>query len=337
MKRFVFTEDRPTDGQKPLWSVIEGDALHGLRLVPDNSVRCWVTSPPYYRKVDYGVKGQYGLERTVAEYIAQQAAVAREMLRASTSDANLFWVIQDTYNGSGGTGGDYRVGKGKYRVASIKGPREKGVARKAQLLVPERTRLAFADVGWVPILKLIWDKDDPRLWAHDRPSYSYEEILLFAASPDHFWNGDAVLIAGAKASQSQRSKPYTKRGTPGLYEPYGEQNPSDIKRNILRSMEKRGGNARVRAVLRIPSGMQPRITLNGELKRGRACFPQILADVCVALGSAPGDTVGDPYAGWGTTLLAALKMGRNAVGVELNPERVTIIEKRLEMTGYGRG
>jgi DNA modification methylase len=44
--------------------IITGNALEILFTLPDNSVDCCVTSPPYYALRDYGEAGQIGLERT---------------------------------------------------------------------------------------------------------------------------------------------------------------------------------------------------------------------------------------------------------------------------------
>ena len=49
-------------------TLLLGDALEQIRTLPDGSVDCIVTSPPYYSLRDYGVDGQYGLEDTPAQY-----------------------------------------------------------------------------------------------------------------------------------------------------------------------------------------------------------------------------------------------------------------------------
>lgn len=56
-------------------------------------------------------------------------------------------------------------------------------------------------------------------------------------------------------------------------------------------------------------------------------FPQALAHAVIDSYSSPGETVLDPFAGWGTTLVVAEKLGRRAVGVELVPERVAAIKQ----------
>jgi site-specific DNA-methyltransferase (cytosine-N4-specific) len=60
-----------------------------------------------------------------------------------------------------------------------------------------------------------------------------------------------------------------------------------------------------------------------------ATFPAELVEPCVALGSAPGQSILDPFIGSGTTGLVALKKRRRFVGIELNPEYLRIAEDRL--------
>ncbi len=60
-----------------------------------------------------------------------------------------------------------------------------------------------------------------------------------------------------------------------------------------------------------------------------AMMPMKLARRCVAITSRPDEAVLDPYAGSGTTLLAAQDLGRKWVGVELNPAFVDLIERRI--------
>ena len=60
-----------------------------------------------------------------------------------------------------------------------------------------------------------------------------------------------------------------------------------------------------------------------------ATFPRALVEPCLAIGSRPGDLVLDPFIGSGTVGQVALSMRRRFVGVELNPEYVTIAESRL--------
>ena len=55
------------------------DCLKGLKQLPDNSINCCVTSPPYWGLRDYGVEGQIGLEKTPEEYVSKMVEVFREV------------------------------------------------------------------------------------------------------------------------------------------------------------------------------------------------------------------------------------------------------------------
>ena len=90
----------------------------------------------------------------------------------------------------------------------------------------------------------------------------------------------------------------------------------------------RGPNRRrLRTVWDIPTEPQRR---NGVGDDHPAMMPMTLARRCVAITSRPHDVVLDPYAGSGTTLLAARDLGRAWVGVELNSVFVDLIERRIK-------
>ena len=77
-----------------------GDALSVLRTMPDGSVQCVVTSPPYFSLRDYGVDGQIGLEKTPTEYINKLVEVFREVRRVLRGDGVCWINIADSYASS---------------------------------------------------------------------------------------------------------------------------------------------------------------------------------------------------------------------------------------------
>ena len=88
----------------------------------------------------------------------------------------------------------------------------------------------------------------------------------------------------------------------------------------------RGPNERrLRTVWDIPT--EPR--KNGDVDDHPAIMPMSLANRCVSITTKPESVVLDPFAGSGTTLLAAQKLGRKWVGVELKASFVNLIERRM--------
>lgn len=93
------------------------------------------------------------------------------------------------------------------------------------------------------------------------------------------------------------------------------------------------------------------VSLVGEVKRGNvwkyvvgggnsvpygikhpATFPEKLAEDHILSWSNEGDTILDPMAGSGTTLKMAKKNNRNYIGIEIAPEYIDIINKRLTLS-----
>src|SRR5574343_879660 len=83
--------------------ILRGDCLDRLREMPDESVHCVVTSPPYYGLRDYGVDGQIGLEASPSEYIASLVAVFAEVKRVLHPTCVVFLNLGDSYSSGGGT------------------------------------------------------------------------------------------------------------------------------------------------------------------------------------------------------------------------------------------
>lgn len=90
----------------------------------------------------------------------------------------------------------------------------------------------------------------------------------------------------------------------------------------------RGPNGRrLRTTWVIPT--EPQRSTDGNGAGHPAVMPTELARRCIRLTSRPGDVVLDPYAGSGTTLVAAKDLERMWVGIELNPTFTDLMERRL--------
>lgn len=82
---------------KPDVKILVGDCLESLRTLPEESVHCVVTSPPYWGLRDYGVDGQIGLEPTFDEFLDRLVAVFEEVRRVLRKDGTCWVNLGSSY------------------------------------------------------------------------------------------------------------------------------------------------------------------------------------------------------------------------------------------------
>ena len=79
----------------------------------------------------------------------------------------------------------------------------------------------------------------------------------------------------------------------------------------------------------------PRVCGTFRERTGHPCqMPEGVLDRIIRVASEPGDLVLDPFAGSGTTLAVAKKLGRNYLGVELSEQYADGVRKRLQMIDF---
>lgn len=165
-----------SDEQVQLW---HGDSLAVLREMPDQSVDCCVTSPPYFGLRDYGVEGQYGLEASPAEYVETMRGLFAEVRRVLADDGTLWLNIGDSYVSR--SDGFNRGGNAPGKLQPLQRVRVPSEVPKNLRGMPWRTALALQDDGWVLRSDIIWHKvrADGRP-VPDRPKMAHEHVFLFA-------------------------------------------------------------------------------------------------------------------------------------------------------------
>lgn len=178
--------------------VVAADALAGLAAIPDGCVQSVVTSPPYWSLRDYNTVGQTGRAETLDEYLDALLAVFDETARILTKNGTLWVNIGDAYTS----------GRRKYRAADPKNPARAMTARpvtprglKAKELVglPWRFATAMQAAGWWWRADIIWYKPNCQPESvKDRPTRSYEHVLLFARSERYFYDRTAVVGPGGR-------------------------------------------------------------------------------------------------------------------------------------------
>ena len=122
--------------------------------VSDQSIDLIVTSPPYWKKRNYGVDGQIGLEESSEDYLTNLLKVFDECQRVLKDSGSMFIVIGDTFNSNG----------------SLQN-------------IPQRLSIELTDCGWLSGNWLVWHKTNPKFESvKTRWNTSNEFVLFFTKS-----------------------------------------------------------------------------------------------------------------------------------------------------------
>lgn len=183
--------------------IINANALH-LPLA-DNLMQACITSPPYWGLRDYSTADQLGLEKSpdclgwatgqpCGEcYVCHMVQVFREVRRVLRPDGTLWLNLGDSYNGSGGAGGDYGPGGLKDGQPRYPGRRVNGLKPKDLVGIPWRVALALQADGWYLRSDVIWHKPNPMPESvRDRPTKAHEYFFLLSKSEKYFYDAEAV-------------------------------------------------------------------------------------------------------------------------------------------------
>jgi DNA modification methylase len=173
--------------------ILQGDCIETMRGLPAGIVQTCVTSPPYYGLRDYGHEGQIGLEETPDAYVAKLVEVFREVKRLLRDDGTLWLNLGDSYNGSGGAGGDYGVGGLKEGQPKYPGRNIAALKPKDLIGIPWSVAFALRADGWYLRSDIIWHKPNPMPESvTDRPTKAHEYIFLLSKSRDYYYDSDAI-------------------------------------------------------------------------------------------------------------------------------------------------
>ena len=324
--------------------IIPGDCLAGLATLPDASVHCCVTSPPYWGLRDYGVDGQLGLEPTPAEYVEKMVAVFREVRRVLRDDGTLWLNLGDSYASVGHpkSSSGYGTTGLSGGIAQEHSPLRRennapGLKHKDLVGIPWRVAFALQADGWYLRSDIIWSKPNPMPESvTDRPTKAHEYLFLLSKSERYHYDYAAVAEAAASCADDPRNRwdrgydapPVQKQqkrvGRSGNTErkPATERGcPND---GVAGNVPWEGTTRNKRTVWTIPTEPFPGAHF--------AVMPTALVKPCILAGCPTGGTVLDPFTGSGTVAVVALENGCAFVGCEINPEYVEIARKRVGNT-----
>ena len=303
--------------------IIPGDCIESMRTLPDASVHCCVTSPPYWGLRDYGHDGQIGLESTPEAYVARMVEVFREVRRVLRDDGTCWVNLGDSYFGtgrgpthptgfhSGENGGSFPT-SGVYSHDTLKS--------KDLVGIPWRVAFALQADGWWLRQDIIWHKPNPMPESvRDRCTKAHEYVFLLTKSERYFYDAEAVSEAVVcvrgpgnkkplKGVEEDGEKHRTRAGLHKAAERWREEGPPESRNR--------------RSVWTI--------TTKPYSGAHFAVMPPDLVKPCIKAGCPEGGTVLDPFAGSGTTLAVAAELGRNGIGCELKPEYIGLAERRIK-------
>lgn len=313
-----FIEQKPAPGKSTI-EIRVGDCRDLLREMPDQSVHCIVTSPPYFGLRGYGVDGQIGLEQTPDEYVAELVAVFSDVRRVLRDDGTLWLNLGDSYAANRGYQVEQTKGGPKHGLAqAVSGRSQKasdyGLKQKDLIGIPWRVAFALQADGWYLRQDIIWHKPNPMPESvTDRCTKAHEYIFMFSKSPRYFYDAEAVKEPAVSTHNSGNG---FKRGARESY-----KNADGTPRGNDEQWVDIGGRRNRRSVW----------TVSTKPFKGAhfATFPPDLIEPCILAGCPVGGAVLDPFSGAGTTGLVAQQHGRDALLLELNPAYAAMARARL--------
>ena len=322
--------------------ILIGDVRDKLAELPDESVHCVVTSPPYGGLRDYGTAGQIGLEETFPAWLAIMVDVFREVRRVLRKDGVAWVQMGDCYNS--GTSAKRKapttgVDVGGWNDAEIDGGARvhfKGLKTKDLVGQPWRLAFALQDDGWWLRRDVIWSKPNamPET-VHDRPATAHEYLFLLTRSARYAYDAEAIKEQVSGTAHARGDGINAKIKVPGGWDT-GDGAHGTIHRDgrgkpEYRSRQNASFSSAVNELVETRNKRSvweiPTAPFSGA---HFATFPPALVEPCILAGCPKGGTVLAPVGGAGTTGLVADRHGRNAILIELNPEYAEIARKRIK-------
>lgn len=318
------------------------DVETALSAMPADSIDCVVTSPPYWGLRDYGVPGQIGLEPTLAEHLTVMVRVFEGIRRVLKPSGTLWLNYGDCYAAkvSGAPaavvkerGRDDRTFRDKpFSTIGAIGDGSGTLKPKDLCMIPNRLAIALQDAGWFVRSEIIWGKSNPMPdSAKDRPATAHEKIFLLTKAQRYAYDYKAVRQSASTTGspghlQSGRNRRIRVRQVPkdqgARRENASEASAYSESRN-LRNYE--------------PAPLSVWEFATSPFREAHfATFPPELAARAILAGAPSGGVVLDPFGGAGTTALVALRLGRNAQLIEINPDYAALAQRRIEEE-WGQG
>jgi DNA modification methylase len=181
------------------FDVLMGDARQRLSEIPDGSVNCCITSPPYFGLRDYQTEDQLGMEGTPEVFVSNLMAVFREVRRTLRKDGTLWLNLGDSYNAYNGNRGASTGSANKKHhkimpsLPTGSGLTVKTLKNKDLIGIPWMVAFALRADGWYLRQDIIWHKPNPMPESvKDRCTKAHEYIFLLSKSDRYHFDSDAI-------------------------------------------------------------------------------------------------------------------------------------------------
>lgn len=290
-----------------------GDCLEEMKKMPDESVDCVITSPPYWGLRDYGSEGQLGLEKTFVKYITKLCDIFDEVRRILKDEGTCWVNIGDTYGTQSGAMRDGKFGLKNTNNQQFIQPKS---LHKCLLQIPSRFAVEMIERGWILRNEIIWHKPNAMPQSvKDRFTHDFEKVFFFVKHKQY--------------SFAQQLEPFSMNTDVEYRRALRRKNAEkyNMKKPYANNFPKKFGNTAGRNKRSVWS-----IATKPSKEAHIAMFPEELVETPIRSGCPEGGVVMDPFMGSGTTGIVAKRLGRDFVGIEINSEYYEMAKKRVEET-----
>ena len=327
------------------WCIVQGDSAEVLTEVPTASVDICVTSPPYWSQRNYNNSSGLGNEASVQDYVSNLVQILRQVKRVLTPGGSLWLNLGDTYIKKQLVGVPWRVAlalqdDGWILRNDVIWDKEKGA--------PDNARDKLRNI-YEHIFHLV-----------KQPSYYYDvDAIRSAPGKPYFKNGRIVTATGVSGIKYERQIARSTHLTDGekqaalgaLNDALERVKTGELPdfRMIIRGTQRfthsdsadhsgRAQELKKKGYAILPyhkNGAKPtdiwRILPEDQWRKDKhyAVFPIELCELPIRSSCPPDGIVLDPFAGTGTALLAALQLGRRAIGIDSSAEFVEYAHERI--------
>ncbi len=332
----------------PRCTLFLGDAQTVLKQLSGSLVDCVVTSPPYYKVRRYNGAGptQIGHERTVDEYVERLVAVGRELLRAVTPTGSFWLNIGDVCRGKEFLGIPWQVA---FSMRDLGWKLRNEVIWHKPKHVPNasKDRLAPAHEQLFHFVKT------------DKPFYDMDAIREPPRRPIIRDDGSVMTPTGVSGSRYRHqilestalTEPEKRAALAALEEALervrkgslpdfrmlirGTQRPTHGDASDLSGRAKELETRGFAILTYHERGSAPTDVWTIQVEdavfpeKHFAVFPEALVERPIMATCPPTGAVLDPFAGSGTALAVAIRLGRKAIGIDVSQDYLEFAKKRI--------